>query len=133
MEKYNQLTKYIELFENDSIGIWDSGKKTSNTFEMPDVSYSKTVNDFVQDFYELTDKDNEIDLSDYQFILKENDCISDLSKVNETIINSLNLECSLALIMYYIRTERFVSGTLYAVLEDGTITNILKRIKTMQV
>lgn len=131
MEKYNVITKYIELFESDSIGIWDSGKKTSNTFEVPDVSYSKTVNNFVQDFYEFTDKDNEIDLSDYRSILKENDCISDLTKVNETIINSLDLECLLALIMYYIRTERFSSGTLYAVLEDGTIKNILKRIKSL--
>lgn len=131
MEEYNVITKYIELFENDSIGIWDSGKKTNNAFEVPDVSYSKTVNDFIQDFYEVTDKDNGIDLSDYRSILKENDCISDSSNVNETLINSLNLECLLALIMYYIRTERFSSGTLYSALEDETITNILKRIKTL--
>lgn len=125
------ITKYIELFENDTIGNWDSGKKTNHTFEMPEVMYSKPVLNFIQDFYKLVGNQNEIDLSDYQSILKENDCLNNSTELSETKINSLDLKCLLALIMHYIRAERFSSGTLYSVLKDGTISTILKRIKDL--
>ena len=76
MRNLDLLLKYIPLIEGDEIGEWvfvevNDGSK-EKPFRMPYVKYSEVVDNFLEDFYEFQNINEDIDLFHYHKILEEN-------------------------------------------------------------
>ena len=104
--KYERLTKYINQFNRKSFGklTEQTGEGTrEKPYTMRHFIYDSDVSDFRQEFYDLGIEDKKIaDLSENELITK---------------------------LTFFIRGERFCEGCLNGALEDGTICEILQRLK----
>ena len=130
MKKYEQLTKYIRLFENDSYGemIIDKNGDGSidNPLHFPYVNYSDNVNKFIADVYDFGDKHNEFDYINYLSILENNKI--DKNNLNNINVSKLDAKAVFSLIVCVIRAERFCDGALLSNLENKNIIKWLKRL-----
>lgn len=135
--KYHVLTKYIgKIFEAESLGRWFIDREKDGTSEhpiqMPYVNNHELIDTFVMEFYQFLDSHPEYRLSDYHSILESNGLKWDNASMREADIDTLNAECTLALIMGAIRVERFCDGALLSFFEDGSILKWLKHLKRIE-
>lgn len=130
---HKKLTAYLSTLEADGFGKWivdtESRDTVDNPIQMPYVSYSRMVKQFVNDVYAFADEHQEYDLYRYNIILAENGIEWDRKSMCEKDVSTLGGKCILALIMGAVRAERFVDGALLNFFRTGTITKWLRRLQ----
>jgi hypothetical protein len=129
MNKIGILTKYIPIIQADSLGDWIVDKENDGTIQIPFVSYSEMVNNFIKDVYIFEESNKDMGLTHYGDILKGNG----LDIINEdTDISNLNAQCVLALIIGVIRAECFCEGTLLDFFKNGCILKWLEKLDSIK-
>lgn len=130
---HKKLTAYLSTLETDDFGKWivdtESSGMVDDPVQMPYVSYSRMVKQFVDDVYACADEHQEYDLYRYNIILAENGIEWDRKSMYEKDVSTLGGKCIVALIMGAVRAERFVDGALLNFFRTGTITKWLRRLQ----
>lgn len=133
MGKYDILTKYIPIIQADSIGEWIVDKENDGTpkhpIQMPFMSYSEMVYNFINDVYTFEESNKNMELNRYGDILKDNGLEWDIESIKNADVLNLNAQCVLALIMGAVRSERFCDGVLLDFFKSGCILKWLERLK----
>ena len=133
MSKFAELTKYLPLLENDSIGSWIIDRENDGTpehpIQMPFVNYSEMVHRFIDDVYDFSDNNKDFELNRYGEILERNGLEWSLKAMSEADVSTLDGQCIMALIMGAVRAERFCDGALLSFFKDGSIRRWLERLK----
>ncbi|MFP7370160.1 DUF6508 domain-containing protein [Bacillus safensis] len=137
MKQFEILTKYIPMLQEDHIGEWVIDQENDGTAErpiqMPFVNYSETVQRFIEDVYAFAEQHQEMELTHYREILKENGIEWGTNDMEHVDISNLNAQCVLALIMGVVRAERFSEGAIFNFFKSGAILKWLERLKNLDV
>ncbi len=132
MSQFDILTKYIPLLQEDHIGEWVIDQENDGTAErpiqMPFVNYSETVRHLIEDVYTFAKQHQELELTRYREILKENGIEGGPNDMENVDISNLNAQCVLALMMGVVRAERFSEGAIFNFFKSGDIVKCLKRL-----
>ena len=132
MNRFGELTKFIEIIEKDKIGEWVIDNESKGTLEepiqMPWFRYSDVSIDFVDAVYKFNKENDEYELRKYADILEKNGLNFEES-LERVDVSAMDAQCVLALIMSIIRGDRFCEGLLASFLEHGCIVKWLKRLK----
>ena len=74
--RFSALTKYIDIFDGDNFGTWVIDHENDGTPEhpvhMPFVDYSQDVHQFIKDFGDFSEQNEDFRLTRYAHILEEN-------------------------------------------------------------
>lgn len=136
MSKFDILTKYIPIIQEDSIGEWVVDKENDGTPEhpvqIPFVDYSEMVHNFIDDVYTFTESNKEMELTHYEGILKDNGLQWDSESMKNADVSNLNAQCVLAFIMGAVRAERFCDGALLDFFKSGCILKWLERLNSIK-
>ncbi|MCM3063957.1 DUF6508 domain-containing protein [Bacillus altitudinis] len=136
MNEFDLLTKYIPLLRRERLGEWVIDKENDGTAEhpiqMPFVNYSETVRRFIEDVYTFAEQHQEMELTRYSEILKENGIEGGTNDMENVDISNVNAQCVLALIMGVLRAERFSEGVILDVFTNGTIVKWLERLERLE-
>ena len=136
MSKFDILTKYISMFQSDSIGDWIIDRETDGTpehpFQMPFVDYSEIVRNFIDDVYIFEESNKEMELTRYGDILKDNGIEWGTESMKIADVSNLNAQCVLALIMGAVRAERFCDGALLEFFKSSCILKWLERLNNIE-
>ncbi|MDP4567199.1 DUF6508 domain-containing protein [Bacillus safensis] len=132
MSQFESLTKYIPMLHEDPIGEWAIDQENDGTAErpiqMPFVHYSETVRHFIEDVYTFAEQHQELELTRYREILKENGIEGGTNDMENVDISNLNAQCVLALIMGVVRAERFCEGAVFNFFKSGRMLKCLERL-----
>lgn len=136
LSQFNILTNYIPMLQGDDIGEWVIDKENDGTAEhpiqMPYVNYSETVRRFIEDVYTFAEQHQEMELTRYNEILKENGIEGGTNDMENVDISNVNAQCVLALIMGVLRAERFCDGVILDFFTNGTIVKWLERLERLE-
>ncbi|MBR0579737.1 MULTISPECIES: DUF6508 domain-containing protein [Bacillus] len=136
MSQFNILTNYIPMLQGDDIGEWVIDKENDGTAEhpiqMPYVNYSETVRRFIEDVYTFAEQHQEMRLTRYSEILKENGIEGGTNDMENVDTSNVNAQCVLALIMGVLRAERFCEGVILDFFTNGTIVKWLERLERLE-
>lgn len=136
MKKFEMLTKYLPYLDDDNFGDWVVDRESIGTvddpIQMPYVNYSDMVNCFVDDVYSFERSNEDMELTCYGDILKENHIEWGLDSMKNADVSSLGSQCIMALIMGAIRSERFCDGALLDFFKSGCILKWLERLKEIE-
>ncbi|PRS60303.1 hypothetical protein C6X98_16945 [Bacillus pumilus] len=136
MSQLEILTKYIPMFQEDHIGEWVINQENDGTAErpiqMPFVNYSETVQRFIEDVYTFAEQHQELGLTRYREILKENGIEGGPNDMENVDISNLNAQCVLALMMEVVRAERFSEGAILNFFKSGAIVKCLERLDCLE-
>ncbi|MBL7244767.1 MULTISPECIES: DUF6508 domain-containing protein [Bacillus] len=136
MSQFEILTNYIPLLQGNDIGEWVIDQENDGTAEhpiqMPYVNYSETVRRFIEDVYTFAEHHQEMELTRYSEILKENGIESGTNAMENVDISNVNAQCVLALIMGVLRAERFCEGVILDFFKNGAIVKWLERLERLE-
>ncbi|MDJ0288117.1 DUF6508 domain-containing protein [Bacillus altitudinis] len=136
LSQFNILTNYIPMLQGDDIGEWVIDKENDGTAEhpiqMPYVNYSETVRRFIEDVYTFAEQHQEMRLTRYSEILKENGIEGGTNDMENVDTSNVNAQCVLALIMGVLRAERFCEGVILDFFTNGTIVKWLERLERLE-
>lgn len=136
MSQFDILTKYIPLLQEDHIGEWVIDQENDGTAEhpiqMPFVNYSETVRHLIEDVYTFAKQHQELQLTRYREILKENGIEGGSNDMENVDISNLNAQCVLALMMGVVRAERFSEGAIFNFFKSGDIVKCLERLDCLE-
>ncbi len=134
MRELKVLTDYIPIIQNDDFGEWIIDHENDGTRDhprhFPFVNYTKTIDDFVDDFYSLIENNEYMGINNYQKILEDNGIKWSKESMNNADVSNLDSQCILALIMGAIRAERFSDGALLDFFNSGCILRWLERLES---
>lgn len=130
MAKFENITKYIPLFEDDEIGTWITDTDDDGD-EYSYVDYSDLVNNFMDDLYELDAEYPELRLTRYIAILQQNGIDKDNESLSAADVSQLDERCILSLLIAAVRSEKFEDGALMGFFENGCIKRWLERLKEL--
>ncbi|MCY7695424.1 DUF6508 domain-containing protein [Bacillus altitudinis] len=132
LSQYEILTNYTPLLQEDHIGEWVIDRENDGTAErpiqMPFVNYSETVQRFIEDVYTFAEQHQDMELTRYREILKENGIEWGTNDMEHVNISNLNAQCVLALMMEVVRAERFSEGVILNFFKSGAIVKCLERL-----
>ena len=133
MMTYTTLTGYLSAIENDNFGEWIIDRKNKGTLEnpiqMPYITYSNMVDNFIEDVYDFVSKHPEYELNRYRDILETNNIKWEKESMQNTDVSSLDGKCVVALLVGTVRAERFCDGVLLSFFKSGVIKKWLLRLK----
>ncbi|MBQ9970058.1 MAG: hypothetical protein IJP15_06140 [Oscillospiraceae bacterium] len=133
MKKFESMTKYLPLLENDKIGTWVIDRENDGTpehpFHMPFVDYSEMVRSFIRDVHEFHENNKDFELTHYSEILEKNGLKWDSESMSEADVSDLDSHCVMALLMAAVRAERFCDGALLDFFENGSMKKWLTRLQ----
>ena len=133
MGRFDTLTKYIPLIDNDEIGHWYVDRENDGTpehpIQLPFVIFSEMVNQFTMDVGAVVEQYPELELRKYHQILEENGIQWGSKSMSGAIVEDLDARCICAMLVGAVRAERFCDGALMAFFKDGSITRWLQRLK----
>lgn len=133
MGKFKNLTKYLPLLGDDTIGTWFFDRENDGSPEhpkqMPFVQYTEMVHHFLDDVYEFMEHNKEFELNHYGEILNQNGIEWGSKSMSEADVADKDARCVMALIMGAVRAERFCDGALLGFFRDGSIRKWLERLK----
>ena len=133
MGRFDTLTKYIPLIDNDEIGHWHVDRENDGTpehpIQLPFVIFSELVNQFTMDVGAVVKQYPELELRKYHQILEENGIQWGGKSMSGAIVEDLDARCVCALLVGAVRAERFCDGALMSFFKDGSITRWLQRLK----
>lgn len=136
LSQFEILTNYIPLLQGNDIGEWVIDQENDGTAEhpiqMPFVNYSETVRRFIEDVYTFAEHHQEMELTRYREILKENGIEWGMNDMEDVDVSNLNSQCVLALIMGVLRAERFCEGVILDFFTNGTIVKWLERLERLE-
>ncbi|MEH6921848.1 DUF6508 domain-containing protein [Bacillus altitudinis] len=136
MSQFEILTNYIPLLQGNDIGEWVIDQENDGTAEhpiqMPYVNYSETVRRFIEDVYTFAEQHQELEITRYREILKENGIEWGMNDMEDVDVSNLNSQCVLALIMGVLRAERFCEGVILDFFTNGTIVKWLERLERLE-
>lgn len=136
MSQFDIVTKYIPPLQEDPIGEWVINQENDGTAErpiqMPFVNYSETVQRFIEDVYTFAEQHQELELTRYREILKENGIEGGPNDMENVDISNLNAQCVLALMMEVVRAERFSEGAILNFFKSGAIVKCLERLDCLE-
>ncbi|MCU0158053.1 DUF6508 domain-containing protein [Bacillus safensis] len=136
MSQFDSLTKYIPMLRKDHIGEWVIDQENDGTAErpiqMPFVHYSETVQRFIEDVYTFAEQHQEMELTRYREILKENGIEGGLNDIENVDLSNLNAQCVLSLIMGVVRAERFCEGSIFNSFKSGAMLKYLERLDCLE-
>ncbi|MBR6681788.1 MAG: hypothetical protein IKL40_02255, partial [Clostridia bacterium] len=127
-KKFEQLTKYITLFEKDSFGEWRGGDTNDDVLTIPYVSYTDAVLDFIHDLHDFAQNNEQYEMRHYREVLDKKG-IKNFSDMKAFDINNADAKTVLCMLMYIVRTDRFIEGTLIRYLKNSYIGTLLIRLK----
>ena len=125
---FQSLTKYVDLFKNDSFGEWQGGEEKDGVITMPYVSYTAVVMEFVHELHDFAKKNNQYDMHNYREVLDRKG-IKVGKEIQEYDIDNVDAQTVLCMMMSVVRADRFVEGKLIRYLQDGYFDKWLKRLK----
>lgn len=135
MKKYSVLTKYINLLENDNVGEWIVDKENDGSSErpmhLPFVIYSITVKKLADDIYKFAKESDEIVPGKYADILNANGIEWGYDSMMQADASELDAQCILALLIAFLRAERFCDGALLGFIKNGAVIRWLKRLQEL--
>lgn len=135
MKKYSALTKYINLLKNDIVGEWSCDKKNDGSSErpmhLPFVIYSITVKKLADDIYKFAKESDEIVPGKYADILNANGIEWGYDSMMQADASELDAQCILALLIAFLRAERFCDGALLGFIKNGAVIRWLKRLQEL--
>jgi len=133
--KFESLTKYLCLMDENNIGTWVIDRKNNGTPEhpvqLPFVNYVDMVYRFIRDVYEFSERNKDFELVRYDEVLEKNGLEQNVKSMLEADVSSLDAKCVMALIMGVIRAERFCEGVLLNFFQKGIIRKWLERLQAM--
>ncbi|WP_345742749.1 DUF6508 domain-containing protein [Bacillus pumilus] len=136
MSQFKILTNYIPMLQGDDIGEWVIDKENDGTAEhpiqMPYVNYSETVRRFIEDVYTFAEQHQEMGLTRYSEILKQNGIEGGTNDMENVDISNVNAQCVLALIMGVVRAERFCDGVILDFFKIGNMLKCLERLDCLE-
>lgn len=136
MSQFEILTKYIPMLQEDHIGEWVIDQENDGTDErpiqMPFVNYSETVQRLIDDVYTFAEQHQEMELTHYREILKENGIEWGTNDMEHVDISNLNAQCVLALMMGALRAERFSEGAIFNFFKSGNMLECLERLDCLE-
>lgn len=136
MSKFDILTKHIPIIQVDNIGELLVDKENDGTLEhpilMPFVHYSKIVQNFIDDVYTFGKRNEDMGLTRYGDILKDNGLEWNSECMKNIDVSNLNAQCVFALIVQAVRSERFCDGALLDFFKSGYILKCLKRLDSIE-
>ncbi|MGJ5837456.1 DUF6508 domain-containing protein [Bacillus sp. G402] len=136
MSQFEILTNYIPLLQGNDIGEWVIDQENDGTAEhpiqMPYVNYSETVRRFIEDVYTFAEQHQELEITRYREILKENGIEWGMNDMEDVDVSNLNSQCVLALIMGVLRAERFCEGVILDFFTNGAIVKWLERLERLE-
>lgn len=136
LSQFKILTNYIPMLQGDDIGEWVIDHENDGTAEHPIqmlfVNYSETVRRFIEDVYTFAEQHQEMRLTRYSEILKENGIEGGMNDMENVDISNVNAQCVLALIMGVLRAERFCEGVILDFFTNGTIVKWLERLERLE-
>nr|WP_235655716.1 DUF6508 domain-containing protein [Bacillus altitudinis] len=136
LSQFEILTNYIPLLQGNGIGEWVIDQENDGTAEhpiqMPYVNYSETVRRFIEDVYTFAEQHQELEITRYREILKENGIEWGMNDMEDVDVSNLNSQCVLALIMGVLRAERFCEGVILDFFTNGTIVKWLERLERLE-
>lgn len=132
MSKYDLLTKYVGVFDDDNFGEWVIDKESKGTLEdpivMPYVNYNKTVSDFIQDVHSVAES---IGLVDYVSLLKKHGIEWSNQSMTNVDVDRLSSDVIFALVLAAVRAERFCDGALLTFFKGGYIQRWLHKLSQL--
>lgn len=135
MKKYSALTKYINLLKNDIVGEWNCDKENDGSSErpmhLPFVIYSITVHRLEGDIYKFAKESDEIVPGKYAKILQANGIEWGYDSMMQADASELDAQCILALLIAFLRAERFCDGALLGFIKNGAVIRWLKRLQEL--
>ena len=135
MKKYSALTKYINLLKNDNVGEWIVDKENDGSSErpmhLPFVIYSITVKKLADDIYKFAKESDEIVPGKYADILNANGIEWGYDSMMQADASELDAQCILALLIAFLRAERFCDGALLGFIKNGAVIRWLKRLQEL--
>ena len=136
LSQFKILTNYIPMLQCDDIGEWVIDQENDGTAEhpiqMPYVNYPETVRRFIEDVYTFAEQHQELEITRYREILKENGIEWGMNDMEDVDVSNLNSQCVLALIMGVLRAERFCEGVILDFFKNGTIVKWLERLERLE-
>ncbi len=136
LSQFKILTNYIPMLQGDDIGEWVIDQENDGTAEhpiqMPYVNYSETVRRFIENVYTFAEQHQELEITRYREILKENGIEWGMNDMEDVDVSNLNSQCVLALIMGVLRAERFCEGVILDFFTNGTIVKWLERLERLE-
>lgn len=130
---YEKLTKYLSYIDEDSFGKWIYDKNgdgtKENPYQMPYVSYSDMIRDFLSDVYVFIDNHPEFELASYKDILHSHNIDWNTESMEAADVRKMDGKGVMALIVGIVRADRFCDGVLLSFLKNGTIMKWVKRLK----
>lgn len=122
---YESLTKYLDVFKEESYGEWVIDE---NKVHFPYVNYTDEVGNFLGDVMAFVDAHEEMDLKRYSSILEDLGIEMSTEAMAEADPESLDGQAVMALIVASMRGERFCEGFLLRMFEEGCIRKWLMRL-----
>lgn len=123
---YESLTKYLDVFKEDSFGAWVIDEKEVH---FPYVNYDDAVRNFLGDVLAFVDGHEEMRLTNYYDILGDLGIEMSTEAMAEADPDALDGRAVMALIVASMRGERFCEGFLLRLLTEGCVVKWLKRLK----
>lgn len=128
---YEILTRHIPVLKKGEYGEWVFDTKNGGTlehpFRLPFVIYSESVNSLHEDIYRFVDAHPQH--RRYSEILEKNGLEWGMNSMTGADVSQKDGECVVALLLGADRAERFSEGTLFKLLENGSILRWLIRLK----
>lgn len=135
MTQFEILTNYIPKLEGNHFGKWvvdtENDGSSERPIHMPYVDYSAIIYNFVHDFYQFENENNDLKLNYYQDILNENNIEWRSESMITADVSDLNAQAILALIMGVIRADRFSEGTLLEFFQNGCMVKWLMQLQLL--
>lgn len=133
MQNFNNLTMFIDKFQNIEYGKLIIDDKNDGSPEhprqMPYIKYHDLVYDFISAICDFQSGHTEFDLINYKEILHSQLIEWNIASMEGAIVEDLNAETVLALLIGILRLERFCEGTLLSMLKNGVVQRCLMRLK----
>lgn len=130
MKKYEQLTKFIDIFFNNNFGNWHIDRENDGSFEhpiqMPFVHYEPSVVDFIETVQAVA---IEKGLTNYVDTLNQSGIEWDSDSMKRANVRTLTDDTILSLLIGAVRAEKFCDGALLDFLKSGSIQKWLHELK----
>jgi len=130
---YETLTRHLVMLEDSEYGEWgpkeQKGDGTAERpFQMPYVTYDKTVHSLIQEVYNFSQEHPEYELTKYHQILEENGMEWGSASMEAFDVSNADGRCVMGLLMAAVRAERFCDGALLSLFKKNTIQRWLERL-----
>ena len=130
MKKYEQLTKFLDIFCDNNFGEWFIDRENDGSLEhpiqMPYVHYAPSVIEFIETIHSVVlDKG----ITDYVNMLNRSGIDWDSDSMKSADVSKLSDDTILSLLIGAVRAEKFCEGALLDFLKSGSIQKWLQELK----